>query len=395
MSDPVIPAEFEAVREKARRALGPVLPANRTTMCAKDFWQNAARTDGGRSLPAPYLVHFLLIELLGFINKGHEEKVAWSVPIDYQGRLFVVEHRKLGLGIFVPDPASEEGAAKEISIRIQKAAKAAQPFFDWMAEQAVAASQLNVVNNSRALFDALSYLLKLHCEKAAEAEERKDDKIITQGQTGSGSSWTNIERPAYHLRREAQWLALAAIEAFFSWTEHIFIHLAIAQGTLTTAKAVADRAAADWAGKYKGALDIVGSTSKNLYDRLVELRFELRNYVAHGAFGKGGEAFQFHSSAGAVPVLLPHKAMNSSFRFGSGIDFDHSAAIVLIGEFIQYVWSGRRAPARILIQESDLDLILPYASDGTYAQAMQSIESMTGFVDYLSEVSDRAGNMDW
>jgi hypothetical protein len=48
---PAFPAKFEAVREKARRALGPVLPANRTTPCAKDLWQNTARAGrGGRFL---------------------------------------------------------------------------------------------------------------------------------------------------------------------------------------------------------------------------------------------------------------------------------------------------------------------------------------------------------
>jgi len=39
---------------------------------------------------------------------------------------------------------------------IKKAIKAAQPFFDWLADQAVAASAVNVVNNSDACLLALS-----------------------------------------------------------------------------------------------------------------------------------------------------------------------------------------------------------------------------------------------
>ena len=49
---------------------------------------------------------------------------------------------------FAQDPESEDAAAREIVIRVRRAVKAARPFFDWTADQAVAASRVNVVNNS-------------------------------------------------------------------------------------------------------------------------------------------------------------------------------------------------------------------------------------------------------
>jgi hypothetical protein len=53
---------------------------------------------------------------------------------------------------------------------------------------------------------------------------------------------------------DASWLALAAIEAFFGWTEHVFIHLAILQGRVTSGAEVVEIAEADWATKFKKAL---------------------------------------------------------------------------------------------------------------------------------------------
>jgi hypothetical protein len=67
----------------------------------------------------------------------------------------------------------------------------------------------------------------------------------------------------------------------------------------------------------------------------------------------------------------------------------------LIEEFIPYLWSGKREPARIYIQEGSLPLILPRASDGTYAAAMASVDDMREFVDHLGAQLDRSADMDW
>ena len=80
--------------------------------------------------------------MLGFRNLGQFEKVAWSVPLEYDGRPFLVEHRKFGLGVFAANVPEDEAAAADIVRLIQKATKAAQPYFDWRAEQAAKASKL-------------------------------------------------------------------------------------------------------------------------------------------------------------------------------------------------------------------------------------------------------------
>ena len=129
--------------------------------------------------------------------------------------------------------------------------------------------------------------------------------------------------------------------SFFSWTEHVFIHVAILTGKLKTGADVARVAASEWADKFRCVVDITDPVAKSLYDALIEIRREVRNFVAHGAFGKEGRAFEFHSGAGAVPVLLPHRAGNKAFRVGESLAFDDNAALEMIDKFTEFLWPAR------------------------------------------------------
>jgi hypothetical protein len=70
-------------------------------------------------------------------------------------------------------------------------------------------------------------------------------------------------------------------------------------------------------------------------------------------------------------------------------------AIALIRAFVDHLWSGSRAPARIHIQEYELPLILTKAKSGEYASAMASPESMEEYAQYEAELMDRYANMDF
>lgn len=389
-----IPKRLEATRKVALRAIQPIRSADKNTKADKMFLFNAQRTNAGRNLPPYYLVYFLLVNLLAFRNTGQWEKVAWSVPIDFEGKVYLIEHRKMGLGIFAHSAKEEEVQASKIANLIKKGVKAATPFFKWLADKAVKDSKLNVMNKSSSLFDRFEYFLGMYRKVSKEAVERADEKHVEKKEYDGGSS-TIIHMPATELRKNAEWLALSAIDTFFSWTEHVLIHIAILRGEVTTGLEVANLTGADWQVKFKKALDVNDHVTKKLFDKLVLIRRQLRNYMAHGAFGKRGKAFTFHSDAGAVPVLLPHQVGQHRFTLTGNLGFDEAAAIEVIGSFISHLWSGKREPAQIYIQESGLPLILPMANDGTYRNAMNSVEDMYQFVECMTHQFDRAVNMDW
>jgi len=261
------------VKERTLRAISPLRSAS-DELLKTVRWSSSVRLDSGRNLPPPYLVYFLLVELLGCRDFGQAEKVAWSVPIEFEGELFFIEHRKFGLGIFASvSPENEEKATQIVKLihvkLIHKGVKAATQFFGYLAAEAVKNSQLNVTNNSPWLFSRYEFLRDEFHKAKAVAEARKDEREVTHRTYPNGSVGTSISNPSFRLGQEAGWLGIAAIEAFFSWTEHVLIHLAILQGKVVTGDAVAKLAGADWSEKFKTALQKI-KTSISFNDRLDE-----------------------------------------------------------------------------------------------------------------------------
>ena len=388
----IIPEELKEVKLKAMQAIGKIRPADNNTRADKDFLFKAQRTDASRSLPEYYLIYFLFVDLLGFKNLGQFEKVAWSIPIDFEGEAFLLEHRKFGVGVFAHDASTQKVQAEQIVRFINKGIKVAAPFFDWLANQAVLDSKLNVVNRGPSLFDRFEFFICQYKKMNAKAVKKTKDRIVKVKKLKNGVTATSIRYPANEIRRKADWLALASIDAFFSWTEHIFIHIAILSGKINTGIEVSNLAEGDWQTKFKKALDVQEKKMKIFFDELVIIRRQLRKFIAHGAFGKGGEAFSFHSGAGAVPVILQPNHNHSLLQ---EFIFDEARAIEVIEGFVAYLWSGNLEPARLYIQESNLPLILTMTKDGSYLKAMKSTENMKVLINDLHHRFDQFANMDF
>lgn len=210
-----LPEEIDSLRNRVRKILNPIASAvDKGTKAEMNFLFTTDRTEAGRNLPPYYLVYFLFVDLLGYKNLGQFEKISWSIPIDYNGTTYVLEHRKLGMGLFASDKEHQEPECQEIVRKIQNAVIAAQPYFEWFAKEALKKSEVNVLNHSLRLHDRYKFLVKAARKKAKEAHSRKDENIRTHR---SESSWS-VRTPYYELTREAEWLALSAIDAFYSFT---------------------------------------------------------------------------------------------------------------------------------------------------------------------------------
>lgn len=401
----VIPPEMVSIREAALAAMSDVVPAGPPVSDdeSKSFLLSSW-TKAGRDLPPYYLVYFLLIDLLRFPYLGRWEKVAWAVPVRLRGKLYGVEHRKMGIGIFAPNPdpsatrstvpsEDAEADAGEIVRCLKRAVAVAEPYFDWRARTAAKGPSINVVNRSAALFERYRFFCEQFEALSSEAQRRRDEMIRPDERLAEHKLRFSHMFPAIKLSEESVWSAQAAIEAFFSWTEHVFIHLAILQGKVRNGEDVARLAEADWKTKFRAALDIDDLTTKGHYDSLLTLRTQIRNFMAHGAFGKRGEAFSFHSGAGAVPVLLTRSSRHP-YSLTGGPAFDEKGALREIEAFIAHLWSGTREPARECM-ESELPTVLAWASDGTYATMMRSVSSMQEFIRHNLAQQERATNMDW
>lgn len=384
--------DITTAREKARKALGAIKQPTDKTKAERNFLLSARRSDAGRKLPPHYLVYFLLVKLLNFKDMGKFDKVSWSVPIDFHGVAFLIEHRKFGVGVFIQD-SSQEQQAEEIVKLIHRSVKAAKFYFEHLADEAILKSELNVANNSARLFGRLKYFLN-EIKKIKKATKSNEKSLILRkaksiNDTHFYLNWFNAEG------QKESWLSLAAIDAFFSWTEHTFIHLAILTGKISSGTEVADLAVKDWGEKFKKSLPLDNQITRKFYEDLLSVRKQIRNFVAHGAFGKEGEAFQFHSTIGAVPIILDQDHNTRSLSLVAELAFKNEEVIKLIEGFIDHLWAGKRKPAKIYLQDNQIPLILTMASDGTYTQAMSSVRNMNRLVEYLNAEMDRAGDMDW
>ena len=402
---PELPPELLKIRDLAFHALGDLKPAGSPrTKHEPMALMLSTRADDRYSLPPYYLVYFLLIDLLEFQHLGKSEKTAWTVPVRLQGRLYGIEHRKMGFGVYSPNldpnanksvPPNEQQKAdvKEICDLIAKAVVIAEPYFEWRAEQAAKGSDLNALNRSAILYLRYEYFRDRFKSLAAEAIASKGNRNIPNEVLDNSLGLTTGYFPGYTPEFDAEWNGQAAIEAFFSWTEHVFIHLAVLQGKLKTGDEVARLAASDWKSKFKAALALADNDTKKHYDTLIGLRSQIRNFMAHGSFGKRGEALEFHSGAGAAPILLTDNKM-SKYSLTGNPDFDESAALEQIEAFINHLWSGPLKPAKEYIF-SIHPSILSFAADDTYSKAMESIDAMKKLVDRLYIAFEKAQNMEW
>jgi hypothetical protein len=385
--------EIELIRERAAKAIAPLKPPEKDR---KYNW-GSKRTQAGQQLPEYYLVYFLLVELLGFPARGRWEKVAWTIPVDFDGKVALVEHRKMGLGVFSAATAEDEVIAQAIVAAVRRGVGAARPFFDHLAATAVNGSRLNVTNNCAWLFSRYTYLRDQFRAKTATVQDTSlyaIDEIVTTNP--DGTTVKTFSAPRFSDMQEARWLGVAVIDAFFSWTEHVLIHVGILIGNVKTGEDVARLAEGEWSEKVKAAIDLSrDAEAKVLYEDLLEVRRQIRNFMAHGAFGKQGEAFHFHSAAGAVPVNLTDAKNRSRYSIFAVPSFDENSAMELIEKFIAKVWDGSREPAKLYLEEASLPVILTYANDGTYAAAMSSRDDMENFVEFLTHEMDNAANMDW
>ena len=196
-----LPAQFESVRDAAQRALAEVEPAGAPRSDAEGHGLLlSARTNGGRSLPPYYLVYFLFVDLLGYPRLGPWEKSAWTVPLRYRGRLYGIEHRKMGLGIFAPNSEpdarasgtpSEQAEQDSVAIAslVSKAISVAEPYFRWRADEAVVTEHLSVLNKSSELFDRYEYFRSKFAVATRHAEELDHRMIGTMRIPKDYSRW--------------------------------------------------------------------------------------------------------------------------------------------------------------------------------------------------------------
>lgn len=338
-----------------------------------------------------YLIFLMMVDLLEYKYFGPYEKLAYGIPIQFENMIYSVNYEKFGMRI----ECSEGGDGARVYEEIRKGIKAAKPYFLWRAEQASTSSNLNLESKCPKLWAKYQYFREQSKELIDKFETDKDKQKVEKGYNDDGSlRWTSIGYPAYEFLEQGRWMHEAAVDAFFAWCEQALVHTAILMGRLTNGKDVVDLLKGEFGPKCKLVLDLSLPDEKSAYDDISLLRNELRNFVAHGSFGKDGSAFTFHSAAGAIPLKVLDKKSRSEFSFGGSDVRDWEADYQRIDSFLEQLWGNGRAPAKLYL-EAGFPCILTYSADGVYSRAMKNESEMEGFLEYLGRMMDDSANMDF
>ena len=391
--------EVDVARKQAHKAIGAVKRCDLSLEGWEQVWERSFRVGAEVKLPEYYRVYFLLVDLLQFDRFGPRDKLAWSIPVELRGNVYLINHEKMGTGVFaVPGVAEDVETHAKIIVRlIRQGVEKSEKYFDWRARQAIASGSVSVINLSNRLFDRYIFLLEQYWSKCDEANQRHSQR----DEQDTALLFLGIDPEQARLRQEAEWLAFSVIESFFSWTEHIFIHLSILLGKCKNADEVATLASGRWSEKFWAALDKGDDEAKLFHKKLLTIRQQFRNLGTHGAFGKKREAFIFHSETGAVPVTLPNDVGRHSYRFGGGLDYFRTDVpfvgqkeIATIEEFIEYLRSGQLVPAWVYL-DGGLDTGLTAWQLSVLYAAMESPEAMEDLVGFLSSEADKVANMEF
>lgn len=381
--------------------MSPIKEAANSKIDIYEIVSLGVKSESSYLLPTYYLLYFLLHDLLEFRNFGRFEKISWTFVLDYKDRIFIIQHTKFGMRIYLQDPNNDESFARQLAIKLKKTVKGIKEYFNFRAEEAVKSSKLNVENLNEDLYDRYQYLRSLF-EKEFKAYECWKDKTryvemptYTDKKTGITVIRTKIiNHSQKHLRR-LNWLSISCVEAFFSWTEHLFVHLAIIAEGLCNGEKVASLIGADWKDKFNSAISDESTEIKQLYDDLLIVRRQLRNFISHGAFGKDGNAFYFHSQVGAVPVIINNDNQGNKFSLHGSLSFDEREVMNHLDHFIKYLRTGKTGIAMLYTQDTALPSILTLASNGEYANAIKNPDSMIKFRERILHDFDTSMNMDW
>ena len=337
-----------------------------------------------------YLVFLMMVDLLEYDYFGPAEKVNYIISFEFEGVRCSVAQQKFGMRLW----CGEEQNGEAIYKIIQKGIKAAKPYFLWRAEQASSSSELNLESKCPQLWEKYEYLREESGRLLNNFEKDKDKAVVEEGETEKGWKYTSTTYPAYEFLKQGKWVHEAAIDAFFAWCEQALVHMAILQGKLTNGQDIVKLLKGDFGQKCKLVLDLTIPDEKAAYDDILSLRNELRNYVAHGSFGKDGAAFSFHTATGAIPLRVLGKKTRSEFAFGSADRRDWESDYNRIEAFLETLWANGRGPAEQFLK-TGYPSVLTYAVDGTYEKAMVNVGAMEDFLFHLGRMIDNAANMDF
>lgn len=340
-----------------------------------------------RGFPLPQLLHFGFTRLLDLDTYGPQEKLLWGIRFDYCGATFGFEHRKFGLRALCEPSNLDSPLLQEVLGK----ARALTDIVEVYLKSGFVATQITgncfTVEN---LFPQLDARYRFLRERAEVAYSTAPPPPETHRTANGEVTTSDYARPG----REGGALGTAAVDAYYSRQEHLFCLASAFVMSEPPLGGFVEFLGGNWTKKARAILDLSDPKTKKLYDRLLDIREEWRNPLAHGGFLSGGGSLYFHlPRVGALPARL--RRTPAGVKFGFNL---HSESFSEIVKFFDCVDDFlREGPLYFPMKwaESGLDVAFDDASRATYKTAMDSEERFNDFLQWSQYQWEIHANMDF
>ena len=303
------------------------------------------------------LISMVFFDVLGVKCIECSKLLNYKIAIKYKGDVYLIVNDEIGLAVKSRNSIERLDEIIEIENIIFALFKKSHRYFDSIATEAIKSSHVAVFNKENELLDKLRFLTNKYRalqRKIKKFEDERDIKIPSLE-----DSYDNMR-----ISRQADHYLESLIEVFFSWSEHVFVLLAILLRKVKTVEEVVDLINnQSWQEKFKLILPLTNNMNEEYYQKLLKIKEEYRNYNTHGKFGRGYDGFEVHCMFGFVkiPSMKQRKMKDGAYMFNWGeLDkrISGDEVISVFKAFMKHLWSGYRLNAKLYINKYALPLYL-------------------------------------
>lgn len=351
----------------------------------------------------PWVLRFMLVDVVGCDDFGRGEKVAWVCTVEMDGTPIQFSFRRFGLRAAVDGRMERAEAASTVATCLRRL-RSALPLVEKklirpLIDQAIDDGQVTISNQYPYFKGMYEHLRGLAEQSSIDAAGLKP--VSTAFPHGASMSF-----PAVTRAREAEFEAHGALLALFSMLEHVLVIAMSFDEFDASAEKLSAFLRFTWSEKFKRVVDITDPDGKAVYDLLKRLADENRNPAAHGGIDRRATNLAVHLPGyGAVPQGVFPGASAPTYSFHPGLprnafpftellDHDNSASgWPAVDHVIAWLEQGQLA-APCTYGESGLPLLFDPASRAE-AHAAQAPDGLDELLDRRSRLVDQAANMDW
>jgi hypothetical protein len=272
--------------DAARKRLAPVLDKFEPSEASS--YQARVAVERER-VPVPWLPYLALVQIIGCRDLGTAEKTMWQVPFRYDRIEAMLTYEKFGLRLHLDVPHDGDDSQKLAAAIVGKLNAIVKTIeketLQNLAKQKLDNGEVTLLNQQHRLRRAYEHF-RTEAEQllaASEADDTRELETIEKGDfltRGISKTFERLEIGGFN--------AIAAINAYFSWLEHI-LTLALAFGGVDpSGETLCDHIGNRWGDKFRRIFNTLDADANRLLGRLHQVAEDYRNTFGHGGFDKHG-----------------------------------------------------------------------------------------------------------